>query len=62
LVSTDAYAGKRLLEGHALGEQVEQCCAYFGRELPFSGYALPLLLDRSTCGLAIWTVAAGADS
>jgi hypothetical protein len=41
LVSTNAYAGKRLLEGHALGEQVEQCSPCFGRELSFSFDALP---------------------
>jgi hypothetical protein len=62
LLSTNAYAVKRLLEGHTLGKQVEQCSSRFGRELTFSLVSLPLLLDRGTCGLAIWAVAASPDS
>jgi hypothetical protein len=44
LLGTESGLRKRLLEGHAVVEQVEQCGPRVGRELPFSCPTLPLPL------------------
>jgi hypothetical protein len=62
LVSTNADAGKRLLEQHTLAKQLQQRGTRVRRELYFGLPTLGLSLERGTSGKALITVAACPDS